>query len=272
MQSSLQSLLTKIRNIRPNAQVIVASLILRTDNANQEAIQVAYNSAIPGLVAAQGANFHFVDMHSVLNAKDLGDGTHPNQGGYDKMAGAWVAALHAVAKVEPLSVAMAASRKMHGGGIFDLPLSLTGAPSVECRTGGGAGTHTILFTFSNKVTSGSATVTAGNGNVSGAPTFAGNEMNVNLADITDAQAVTVTLTNVQDAYAQAIATQPITLHMLVGDTTGNGSVNSSDIAHAKAQSGSAVSDANVRADVTIDGAINSSDVAKVKSQSGKSIP
>jgi hypothetical protein len=64
MQSSLQSLLTKIKNLRPNAQVIVASLIRRTDNASLEATQMSYNAAVPGLVAAQGANFHFIDMQS----------------------------------------------------------------------------------------------------------------------------------------------------------------------------------------------------------------
>ena len=74
MQASLQSLLTKIKTTRPNAQVIVASLIRRTDNASLEAIQVSYNNAIPGIVAGQGANFHFLDMHAVLGAGDLGDG------------------------------------------------------------------------------------------------------------------------------------------------------------------------------------------------------
>ena len=84
----LQSLLTKIKNLRPNAQVIVASLIRRTDNANSkpsDVVQQRYSR----IVAAQGANFHFVDMHAVLQpATWLTE--FIQQGGYDKMADAWI--------------------------------------------------------------------------------------------------------------------------------------------------------------------------------------
>jgi hypothetical protein len=136
MKSSLQSLLTTIKNLRPNAQVIVASLIRRTDDASLEATQMSYNAAIPGLVAAQGANFHFVNMHAVIQATDLADGVHPNQAGYDKMADAWAPAIHAAARLEPLTVAGVASRKLHAPGkLFDLQLPVTGTPGVECRVG-----------------------------------------------------------------------------------------------------------------------------------------
>jgi lysophospholipase L1-like esterase len=273
MQASLQSLLTKIRTTRPNAQVIVASLILRTDNAGREATQMSYNSAIPGIVAAQGANFHFLDMHAVLGPGDLNDGLHPTQAGYDKMADAWISVVHAFAQVEPLGIATAASRKMHGTlRPFDLNLPLTGSPGVECRSDGGSGTHTVLVTFNNKVTSGSATVTNGNGSVSGAPTFARNEMTINLAGVANGQPVLVMLSGVHDAYAQSAAPASITIKVLQGDTTGNGIVNASDIIQTKGLTGAAVTEANFRADVTADGAINSSDVIAVKSRSGSAIP
>jgi hypothetical protein len=273
MQSSLQSLLTKIKNLRPNAQVIVASLIRRTDNASLEATQMSYNAAVPGLVAAQGANFHFIDMHAVLQPTDLADGVHPNQGGYDKMASAWTPALHAVARVEPLTVAAAASRKMHAPGkLFDLHLPLTGPPGVECRVGGSAGTYTLVFTFTNNITSGTAAATSGQGSVSGAPTFFDNIMSVDLTAVADAQALTITLSEIHDAYSQRLPSAPIKMNILAGDTTGNGMVNSTDVSQTKNQSGSAISDANFRMDVTVDGAINSSDVGKVKLQSGKAIP
>ncbi len=272
MQSALQTLLTTIRSNRPNAKVIVASLIPRTDNPNVEAVQVQYNNAIPGIVAAQGSNFHFLDMHSVLQASDLSDGIHPNQGGYDKMAVAWANALHGFAAVEPLRIVTAISRKTHGpGGNFDLNLPLTGAPGVECRFSSG-GTHTFLFTFTNNVTSGAAAVTAGHGAVSGNPTFAGNVMSVNLTGVTDAQRMTVTLSAVRDAYTQTLPTTPINVNVLAGDTNGDGVVNSTDVAQTKRQVGSIVSDANFRQDVTADNSINSSDIANVKAQSGKAIP
>ena len=56
----------------------------------------------------------------------------------------------------------AVSRKMHNTTPFDIPLSL-GQPSVECRTGGAGGDHGLVFTFTSNITSGGATVIAGNG-------------------------------------------------------------------------------------------------------------
>jgi hypothetical protein len=273
MQSLLQSLLTTIRTNRPNAQVIVTSLILRTDDPDLEATQRTYNSGIPAIVGAQGGNFHFLDMHAVLNAGDLIDGVHPNQGGYDKMANAWVGALHTVAGIEPLSVASAVSRKTHGpGGNFDLDLPLTGDMGVECRSAGDTGAHTLLFTFTNNVSSGTATVTGGTGAVSGSPTLTANTMSVNLTGVTDAQELTVTLSGVTDAYAQGIPATPVKMNVLLGDTTGDGSVNSTDIAHTRSQVGSAVTDTNFRHDVTTDNTINSSDIATIKAQSGGGLP
>jgi hypothetical protein len=269
MQAALDSLLTNIQTNRPNAQVIVASLILRTDDSGLEAVQMAYNSAIPQLVAAHGPNFHFVDMHSVLNAADLYDGLHPNQGGYDKMANTWANALHTVAQVEPLSLTNARSRKTHGQlANFDVNFPVTGAPGVECRPGGN---YSILFVFTNNVVNGTATVTAGNGSVSGAPTFAANVMNVNLTGVTDAQQITVTVT-ATDAYSHSLPAQAVNMKFLAGDTNGNGIVNSSDISQTKTHTGSVLSSANFRVDSTQDGSISSSDVSFVKSRSGAAIP
>ena len=59
---------------------------------------------------------------------------------------------------------------------------------------------------------------------------------------------------------------------LIGDTTGSGEVNASDISQTKSQSGNAISASNFREDVTTNGAINSSDVSLVKSKSGGALP
>jgi hypothetical protein len=59
---------------------------------------------------------------------------------------------------------------------------------------------------------------------------------------------------------------------LVGDTTGNGSVNSSDISQTQSQSGQPVTSANFREDVTVNGFINSSDISLVQSKSGTALP
>jgi hypothetical protein len=60
--------------------------------------------------------------------------------------------------------------------------------------------------------------------------------------------------------------------VLLGDTTGNGAVNSSDISQTQSQSGLALSNSNFREDVTVNGAINSSDISTVQVQSGTALP
>ncbi len=97
----------------------------------------------------------------------------------------------------PLTLGSAVSRKTHGGaGDFDVNLPLTGEPGVECRSS--SGNHTLVFSASNNLVSGNASVTAGTGTVSGSPSFAGNTMTVNLTGVTDVQMITVTLSDVTD--------------------------------------------------------------------------
>ena len=90
-------LIWHIATNRPNAKLIVANVVLRTDNSTYEnQIQAGLNRSIPGIVkshAALGHRVSFVDMHAALGASDLIDGLHPNQSGYDKMAAAWSKAI-----------------------------------------------------------------------------------------------------------------------------------------------------------------------------------
>jgi hypothetical protein len=170
-----------------------------------------------------------------------------------------------------LEVTAAVSRKMHGAlGPFDIPLPLASTPGVECRSSGG--NHTLVFTFTNDVVSGSASVaTETGGDVAGSPTFAGNSMTVNLTGVTDVQQIAVTLSNVTDSFSQVLPDTAVTMNMLIGDTNGSSTVNSTDIGQTKTQSGVPVTTANFRRDVTPNGTINSSDIGVVKSRSGASI-
>jgi hypothetical protein len=171
----------------------------------------------------------------------------------------------------PLQLTAAVSRKTHGSaGDFDLPLPLTGEPGVECRSSGGA--HSLVFTFSNDIVSGDASVTTGTGSVSGSPTFAGNTMIVNLTGVADVQKITVTLSGVTDSFGQMLPDTAVSMNVLAGDTNGNKTVNATDIGQTKAQSGVAVTSANFRQDVTPNGTINASDIGLVKSRSGASVP
>ncbi len=173
--------------------------------------------------------------------------------------------------VPSLYLTSAVSSKMHGGlGPFDINLPLSGAPGVECRSSGG--NHTLRFIFTNNVLSGSASVTAGTGSISGSPGFASNSMTVNLTGVADVQKLTVTLNNVTDDFGQVLPNTAISVNMLIGDTTGNKTVNASDVSQTKSQSGLAVTGSNYREDVTVNGSINASDVSLVKSRSGFGVP
>jgi hypothetical protein len=93
---------------------------------------------------------------------------------------------------------------------------------------------------------------------------------VNLTGITNAQTITVTLSAVNNGTTTGNVSVP--MGVLVGDTDGDGAVNSADIGQTKAQSGNAVSASNFREDVNLDGNINASDVGLVKSKSGTALP
>ncbi len=160
------------------------------------------------------------------------------------------------------------SRKVHGVGTFDIPLS-SGTLGDECRGGGASGDYTLIFTFAAPVTFTSASVCNGIGMVSNA-SASGNQVTVNLTGITSAEVLNICLSNVNDGTTSGNVSFPF--RVLVGDTTGNGSVNASDISLTKSKSGQAVDETNFRNDVTVNNSINASDVSLVKSRSGTALP
>jgi hypothetical protein len=171
-----------------------------------------------------------------------------------------------------LAVVSAVSRKTHGAaGDFDVDLPLSGEPGVECRTGGASGNHTIIVTFTNNIASGNASVTEGTGNVIGAP-INNNTITINLANVDDMQKITVSLTNVTDTFAQVLPNTNVSMNVLLGDATGNKSVNASDVTLAKTKPGLVVDASNFREDVTASGDINASDISAIKAHSGDSVP
>ena len=180
-----------------------------------------------------------------------------------------------VYKLSPMLIS-AASRKTHGTTPLDINLPLTGPTSgIECRSGGAGGNFTVVFNFAVPLSSvGNRSVTAGVGSV-GSATISGTDARqyiVDLTGVTNAQFVTVTLTNVVDIAGNTSSSLSATMGVLLGDTTGNGAVNSSDIADTQSQSGQPVVASNCREDVTVNGQINSSDIALVQSRSGTAFP
>ena len=171
----------------------------------------------------------------------------------------------------PLQLLSAVSRKTHGAaGTFDVDLPIAGPPfGVECRNV--ANSHTLVFTFSNSVVSGSASVTSGIGSPA-TPSFSGNTMTVDLTGVNDVQVITVTLSNVTDSFAQVLPTTAVSMNVLSGDTSGNKTVNVTDVSQTKAQSGFPVTGANFREDVNVSGILNGTDVSTVKGRSGSGLP
>ena len=187
-------------------------------------------------------------------------------GGYDAFVACW--AVPALAG--PIVPTNAVSRKTHGAaGTIDVELPLTGTPGVECRNSGG--NHTFVFTFSNDIVSGNAAIDAGIGTIAGAPTFSGETMTVNLTGVSDVQTLSIRLSNVTDRFAQVLADTAVQVRMLVGDTSGNGAVNGTDVSQTKAVSGQTLSATNFRCDINANGTINASDLAIVKAQAGTSV-
>jgi hypothetical protein len=99
----------------------------------------------------------------------------------------------------------------------------------------------------------------------------GAQVTVNLAGVSNGQKLTIALSNVSDG-VNTNSTLTLPMSVLAGDTTANGSVNSSDIAQTQSQSGQLVTSSNFREDVTVNGSINSSDIAFVQSKSGTALP
>ena len=171
----------------------------------------------------------------------------------------------------PLQLTSVVSRKTHGGaGTFDINLPLSGPAGVECRSTGGG--YIFVFTFTNSIVSGNASVTAGTGNVSGSPIISGNTMTVNLTGVTDQQQITVTVSNVMDTFNQTLPDTAVSAVILNGDTSSNRTVNASDVAQTKLQVGAAVDATNFRTDVNATGTINATDLSQVKADTGHSVP
>jgi hypothetical protein len=173
-------------------------------------------------------------------------------------------------------LARVASQRTHGSaGDFGIDLPLFGQPGIECRTSGsmGTGNYRLVFNFLNDLhTFGSASVSAGTGNVTSAAVGDNpRQLVVNLAGVSDRQTVAITLTGVRDTagnQGSAVATMGV----LLGDTNSNGVVNATDLAQVKATSGSAATAGRFRMDLNSDGFVSASDISFAKSQSGAVLP
>ena len=166
---------------------------------------------------------------------------------------------------------MSASSKL---GQFEIDLPLTGASGVECRSGGPSRSYSVIFTFNNAVTSADDAATSC-GSVSSFavdPTDA-HRLIVSLIGVTcNQEYVTVSLTGIHDEEGNTLASAAASMGLLLGDTTGDGLVDRSDVQQTKVDRGQPADETNFREDVNVSGAIDAPDVRLVKSKVGTSLP
>ena len=114
-------------------------------------------------------------------------------------------------------------------------MSICRSRANRCGMRSSGGNHTLVFTFNNDVVSGSASVTVGVASVMGNPSFAGNTMTVNLTGVTDVQKIMVTVSSVTDSFGQTLPDEAVSVNMLIGDTSGNKTVNATNVSQTKLQ-------------------------------------
>jgi predicted outer membrane repeat protein len=169
-----------------------------------------------------------------------------------------------------LAPVSAVSRMTHGSNSFDINMPLVGNVGIECRSGGGTNDYLLVVNFPASVTATGAQVTTGTGTAFQLDNNAFGELIVHLTGVTNAQTIVTTLLAVNDGANTQNVTIP--MGMLLGDTSGNGTVNATDVSQTKIRSGQSVDAITFRSDVTVSNSINASDVSLVKSKSGTALP
>jgi lysophospholipase L1-like esterase len=89
----LGALIDQIVADLPDALLVVAKIIPFPGASSQVN---TFNNAVPGVVeqrASAGKHVILVDQFTGFPTNELGDGVHPNQAGYTRMAGVWYAAI-----------------------------------------------------------------------------------------------------------------------------------------------------------------------------------
>jgi hypothetical protein len=163
------------------------------------------------------------------------------------------------------------SQKTHGrAGTFSIPMPLTGLSGVEGRSGGGTGSHTIVFSYPSDPTGVTATVTShdpptATGDVS-STSLNGNDLIVYLTNVSNQQVLTITTSGGN------VTPVAVPIGFLLGDVDADRTVTRNDAAAVRGQGAQAVNAANFQFDLDLNGKINKPDFQLAKAQIGASIP
>ena len=169
-----------------------------------------------------------------------------------------------------LELIAAVSRK----GLFDIELPPSGAPGIECRSGGGDGQFKVNLTFNNPLVS-VDNVTTSCGAVGSRVIDPGDthRLRVSLTGVTcNAQFVTLTVIGAHDDQGNTLPSVDVTLGLLLGDINGDGVVDNEDSHETKLDRGQTTDITNFREDINANGRIDAADFATVKAHRGTMLP
>jgi hypothetical protein len=176
----------------------------------------------------------------------------------------------------PVELVGVDSRMLHGSaGTFSVDLPTTGSPGIECRSGGANGDYTLIFTFSNTLTSvGSASVTSGTGSVASGNIDSSDAHNyiVSLTGATNAQVITVSLANVTDSAGNFSSAVSASMGVLVGDVNASGVVDGNDVSAVQSHTRQSLNTTNFPYDVNASGVIDGNDVSITQGYTRTSLP
>ena len=206
-----------------------------------------------------------------VNAGDNENGPSSDQRGRARRESADIGAFEFGGTVPHPRVLSVVSRKLHGtGSSFDLDLPLSGPPAVEPRAVNAAGSHQLVVRFEGPFTMKGSSVTSIDGMASAAVVQNGPEAIIDLTMVRNAQTLQIALHDVTVGAESGDVTIPISF--LLGDTSRNGAVTSSDVGLAKSRSGQELRGDNFWIDINVSGSLNATDVSQVKQNSGSLLP
>jgi uncharacterized repeat protein (TIGR01451 family) len=223
--------------------------------------------------------------HVVSNTTNNSCGTYANTASFTTSNDGSSSASDSETVVCPVQLTAVVSRLTHTGiGDFDVNMPLPSAlPSpqprgVECRssTSLGAGNYTIVFSFSNALTSvgGANASEAGCGTIAvSSRSISGSDYVVNLTGVCNAQYANVSLLNVNDSvgnHSDTVVSPDI--GFLVGDVNASGRVDAADVSLVRQQTLQPIGSSNFRADVNASGRIDAADVSVARQDTLTSLP
>lgn len=209
-----------------------------------------------------------------INAGNDSSAAQVDQRGFARSGVSDIGAFEFGAAAPEVPVVSIGSSKPHGVGGASHQVSMLGSNlAVEPRTRGAAGDYSIVFRCAHPLVSvGSVAVTGAATVVSSAIAADPREYVVNLTSVGNAQTLAITLTNVLDSQGNQSAAIGASLGILIGDSNGDGAVNSGDALQTRGRAGQAADAANFRSDINADGTVNSGDTISIRARSGTALP